>query len=117
VICAVIIDNLSAQSQGLDRILDQPPILHVKCFAHMTNLAFVNTSPNRHLAQSWVNSDMPNASFASIELLILFIGSAQNFETRSCDLMEFGEIEGYRVGLPGQIFELYYFPPIVISAL
>jgi hypothetical protein len=42
------IDNLSAQSPVLDRVLDQSVALHVKWFAHMTNLALVNATANAY---------------------------------------------------------------------
>jgi hypothetical protein len=50
-VCAVMVDNRSTQSQGLDRMLDQSPTLRLKCLAHMTNLVLVNTLQNQCLAQ------------------------------------------------------------------
>jgi hypothetical protein len=45
IVCSVIIDNLMAQSAGLDSFLDSAnsPVIHVKCFAHMSNLIISNT--------------------------------------------------------------------------
>jgi hypothetical protein len=44
-LCSIIIDNLAAQSFGLDAWLSSSnsPIIHVKCFAHMANLVIANT--------------------------------------------------------------------------
>ena len=49
IVCGVIIDNLRAQVNGLQQFLEmfrQDPmkasILHIPCFAHMTNLVFVH---------------------------------------------------------------------------
>jgi hypothetical protein len=52
VTCAVVIDNLPAQSVGLDQALEDTglPIIHVKCFAHMTNLVLLNTISDPNLS-------------------------------------------------------------------
>jgi hypothetical protein len=44
-VCSIIVDNLAAQSVGLDSWLasSNSPIIHVKCFAHMANLVIANT--------------------------------------------------------------------------
>jgi hypothetical protein len=44
-LCSVIIDNLYAQSFGLDQLIADAelPVIHVKCFAHMTNLVLSNS--------------------------------------------------------------------------
>jgi hypothetical protein len=42
--------------------------------------------------------------FFMVDALAHFV---ENFETCSYSLMEFGEIEGHRVGLPSEIFGLY----------
>jgi hypothetical protein len=51
VTCSVVIDNLRAQSSGLDRGVGWSIILHVKCFAHMINLVLVNTTTNVYFAE------------------------------------------------------------------
>jgi hypothetical protein len=45
VISSIVIDNLPAQASGLDSFLEstKSAILHVRCFAHMTNLILENT--------------------------------------------------------------------------
>jgi hypothetical protein len=50
VICSVIIDGLSAQFHGLDRVLSQSVILQVKCFAHRTGLVLVTPIANASFA-------------------------------------------------------------------
>jgi hypothetical protein len=45
VLCSVVIDNLPAQSSGLDAAISESnlPVLHIKCFAHMANLVLLNS--------------------------------------------------------------------------
>jgi hypothetical protein len=45
-LCSVMADNLPAQSSGLVQVLTdtESPVIHVKCFAHMANLALSHTA-------------------------------------------------------------------------
>jgi hypothetical protein len=49
ILSSVVIDNLRAQSSGLDMILagNDAPIIHVKCFAHLANLVLSDTKKAR----------------------------------------------------------------------
>jgi hypothetical protein len=52
-VCSIIIDNLGAQSAGLESFLVSPKcaIIHIKCFAHMTNLVIANTLQEANLSR------------------------------------------------------------------
>jgi hypothetical protein len=45
VLSSVIVDNLPAQSSGLDRALFEAhsPVVHIPCFAHMANRILFHT--------------------------------------------------------------------------
>jgi hypothetical protein len=49
-LCSIVIDNLPAQSAGLDEILSrsESPIIHIRYFAHMANLVLVNSLATQH---------------------------------------------------------------------
>jgi hypothetical protein len=53
VVCGIVIDNLPAQSGGLDDLLSRAnsPIVHIKCFAHMANLVLANCLSEPPLAR------------------------------------------------------------------
>jgi hypothetical protein len=52
--CSVIIDNLPAQSLGLEALLrdSDSPVIHIKCFAHMANVALAN------FVDSWMSRSL-----------------------------------------------------------
>jgi hypothetical protein len=51
-LCAIVIENIPAQSSGLDDTLSVTnyPAIHVKCFAHMVNLIMGNCRSKPHFA-------------------------------------------------------------------
>ena len=62
VVCGIIIDNLRAQVNGLHLMLQnfaddsyKASIVHVPCFAHMTNLVFVHSMKKSHELARIVN--------------------------------------------------------------
>jgi hypothetical protein len=125
VMCSVVIDNLRAQSSGLDRVVGQSIILHIKCFAHMINLVLVNTMTNAYFAE--IMDEMKQTQrlfrlqpaidaigrkcpkfvrtrwFFMMDTLAYFMA---NFEQYTAFLIECGEALGDRDRLPLEIFEL-----------
>jgi hypothetical protein len=127
VICSVVVDNLPAQSSGLERVLAESPILHVKCFAHMTNLILVNSQDGEVFMNvmaelgtvqrifrvksvaSLIGQRCPKFIrtrwFFMVDTLQYFLN---NYEKCNEYLEAFGEArEKYRSALPIEIFELY----------
>jgi hypothetical protein len=53
VLSSVTVDNLPAQSSGLDRALFEAhsPVIHIRCFAHMTNLILSHTVSTANCAR------------------------------------------------------------------
>jgi hypothetical protein len=47
----VVIDNLFAQFQNLDRALDQSVVMHMKCFTHTTSLVHVHRMMNAYFTE------------------------------------------------------------------
>jgi hypothetical protein len=127
VICSVVIDNLPAQSSGLERALTERPILHVKCFAHMTNLILVNSIGEEIFTNVMEELRTIQRIFRAQPVATLIGRKCPRFvRTRwffvvdtlqyfvinhlNCNeyLARYGEVrEEYRPALPIEIFELY----------
>jgi hypothetical protein len=125
ILCSVVIDNLRAQSAGLDETLLSllSPVIHIRCFAHMTNLVLQNSLSMPHFSrvmtileevQSLLRSPSASAAigrrcprfvrtrwFYMVETLGFIV---RHIDAITCYLT--AHESGYD-GVPTELFELY----------
>jgi hypothetical protein len=117
VLCSVIVDNLAAQSFGLDAALGNLPVFHIKCFAHMTNLVLSNAKEDPNFKKVFGILEEIQRQLRTPEMVQLLGKKCPKFvRTRWFYMMDtlafihehFAEIMEWRSeGVPTEILDLY----------